>query len=365
MTLRRLFTLITLGLFSLPSCFGAPLRLPITYTTYPKAVRGVYAELEVDGQILTMFVDTGSEYTIIIWKDWLEEQYWDGYCNSLPIGCYKSSAIGKRGDITASVRFDDDVSVAIFKHKGSVTFGGTTVDNMFFGLIYDQHPPPDESDALNILGLTGSEDEYFPSFMEQLSQMSPSPVVGDTYAIYMRSSFFSLVPSGELLLGSGDPTLYYGALSFAKMTDVTERTVNIQMFHVGSGITTIGINQQTQIDSGTEDMYIPRLYINGLIKDLSQESDVTFYYDLGSKRWFFDCRYMSDLPTITFGFDAECDARLTLSRYNYARNGHYGCSLIFAADDDNIWIFPGRALIGNYVEFQPSQGKQQVSTYIS
>ncbi|KAF4664667.1 HEAT repeat-containing protein 2 [Perkinsus chesapeaki] len=136
-----------------------------------------------------------------------------------------------------------------------------------------------------------------------------SPVVDDTFAMYLKYPQTISSPSvGQLLLGDGDPSLYKKPIGFVEMTDEIEYKVSLNMMKVGEGVLTIGMNHEALLDTGSNYMYVPQLYINHLVNEITTQAStsagrqVPINFDQSRKSWVFDCANFNYMPAIVFGF---------------------------------------------------------------
>ncbi|KAF4690007.1 hypothetical protein FOZ60_000760 [Perkinsus olseni] len=322
---------------------GQVMKLETTYEDSPPYGFGLFHTLtDGRGQPTTALVDTGSNYFFFVWKDWYE-------------------AATKRSCRTdENLEFLDGTRMKVFQRKEKLAVGHTDVNDLIFGLIFDQDPPPTEESPISILGLSSNEgDANFPSLMKQLR--AKGFIGSSIFALYL---FPSSLPSidGGLLLGGGDSSLHMNPMPFTELlTGDGLYKVKLRTLQVGDAHITIGINEDVLLDTGTNFLLVSQIYYDKLIKDIKVQANkaagmtVPITFDSGRDVWTFPCQYLTIMPPLTFGLSAKGTVPLTMDYMNYARDDEGYCHFIIREEDDDSWTFPDRMLIGNYFEFQPDQ----------
>ncbi|EER11641.1 Renin-2 precursor, putative [Perkinsus marinus ATCC 50983] len=338
---------------------GETLKLDVKYEEMPMGFGLFHTLVDAYGQELHAHVDTGSGFFFLIWKNWLERAS-GRPCSEWAMGCYKCSKPCSVGKVTRTITFDDKYTVDIFQHKAKLTVGQVS-PILTFGLIFDQNPPVSQVVPTNSMGLGYDEGAVnFPSLMTQL--LSSKTVTTGIFALYLYppADPSKQTVDGGLLLGGGDPALYQGGLKYVDFSTDNKYMVNIDKLQVGDGHITLGINMNLHLDTGSNYLYVPKLYFDSLIKDIKAQTDkaagthVDFKFDPREEIWFFPCQYMSKLPLLRFDLGPKGITPFTMTYMNYARNTSNVCSLLISEDKGNIWYFLDRMLIGNYFEFDPT-----------
>ncbi|EER07789.1 Gastricsin precursor, putative, partial [Perkinsus marinus ATCC 50983] len=169
---------------------------------------------------------------------------------------------------------------------------------------------------------------------------------------------------GSLLLGGGSPRVYKGPLRFVPIVSSDSWAVMLSSVQVGSGHTTIGIKQHLLLDTGSNNMYVPKLYFSSLLRDISQQAsqaaktEVRIIYQPRHGVWAINCAYRKFMPSITFGLQApDEDVLITIDGWSYVPMRSGICYLQVRSTADDIWILPDYTLVGNYLEFQAAQNR--------
>ncbi|KAF4658641.1 hypothetical protein FOZ61_005480 [Perkinsus olseni] len=339
---------------------GQIMRLLTHYADSPPYGFGLFHTLANGrGQRTTALVDTGSDFFFFVWKDWYEAAT-KRSCSTIAAGCFKCEGPCAPKQPIKQGEYEDGVKIKVFQHKEKIKVGQTYVNDLVFGLIFDQAPPPTQESPISILGLAPDEgDPNFPSLMKQLR--AKGFIGSSIFALYLFPSSLPLLDGG-LLLGGGDPSLHMNPMHFTELrTGDGYYMVKLGTLQVGDAHKTIGINEDVTLDTGTNFLYVSKLYYDTVIKDIKAQANkaarktVPITFDSGRDVWTFPCQYLTVMPPLAFGLSAKGTVPLTMTYMNYARNDEGYCHFIIKKEDDNSWTFPDRMLIGNYFEFQPDQ----------
>ncbi|EER11643.1 Cathepsin D precursor, putative [Perkinsus marinus ATCC 50983] len=338
---------------------GETLKLELNYGYMRDYGFGLFTLVVADGKRLHTLVDTASDSFILIWKRWLEQA--SGLpCSAWLMGCYKCSKSCLKGKVTKVISFEDDYMVHIVEHKAKLTLGQVS-PILTFGLIFGQKPSISEVAPSNSMGLGYDKgDVNFPSLMTQL--LASKTVTTGTFALYLSppADPSHNYADGGLLLGGGDPALYEGGLKYVDFTSDKHYMVNLDKLQVGDGHITPGINMELYLDTGSNNLYVPKLYYNGLIEEIKAQTDkaagthVDFTFHTEDEMWQFPCEHIRKLPRLRFGLGPNGVTPFTMTYMNYARNISNVCALLISEDEGDYWLFGDRMLIGNYFEFDPT-----------
>ncbi|EER15935.1 Cathepsin D precursor, putative [Perkinsus marinus ATCC 50983] len=206
---------------------------------------------------------------------------------------------------------------------------------------------------------------YGPTLLGYQSLMSQlrSRVQSETFALYLRRNPRTGQTVGELLLGGGDPSLYVGPLRYAQLRDPQEFAVTLDTLQVGSGIMTIGINGAASVDTGSQALFVPPLYMDGLKKEILAQASAAARTSIrcrdipGRDACLFDCAYRRLFPVLTLGLNRNGDIPLLINNMLYTHEIAGVCSLMVAPTPGDTWLLPDFVVVDNYFEFQPSQGR--------
>ncbi|KAF4650777.1 hypothetical protein FOZ61_011047 [Perkinsus olseni] len=346
---------------------GQVIRLDIGYIHLPPYGCGLFYPMKAEQhQVMDILIDTGSEsdYFFFAWKQWYEKSTGES-CDHMPGGCYACDHPCTPREPMKNIEYEDGVAASIFQHKGKISVGTNPPIDLTFGLLYDQDPPPTLQAPVNTLGLGPYKgDPNFPSLMKQLQ--TAGKVKNGTFALCL----FPSPLMGVLMLGGGYPSLYKHPLQYVELGMASGYTVKLDTFQVGSAFKTIGIKEDVYLDTGRHFLYVSQPYYDKLIKDIKAEANkaahmtVPITFDPGRDVWTFPCQNMTIMPPLTFGLGPSGTVPLTMSYMNYAMNDKGHCYFIIKKGDDTSWAFPDRMLIGNYLEFQPEQGRVGIAPLV-
>ncbi|EER20091.1 Gastricsin precursor, putative [Perkinsus marinus ATCC 50983] len=350
---------------ALQGVMGVTLELPIFRMFMHNGDNNLYQPIQADGQPQNPIVDTGAPYVFFVWKDWYEQQTGTGACTTLTAQCY-SCIRSCSPQHTQTINFGGGVDVTIFQNAGKLSLGTTSYEGMTFGLVCGRSPPPPHAEPHASFGLAKISDPGYPSIMDQL--LKRRVIAQKVFALYLHpdqsgTSGFD----GSLLLGGGSSRVYKGPLRFVPTVSSNDWNVMLSSVQVGSGHTTIGIKQHLLLDTGSNNMYVPRLYFSSLLRDISQQASqaakakVKIAYQPGYGVWAINCAYREFMPSITFGLQAlQGDVLITIDSLSYVpmRSGICFLQIRVNADDaDDMWVLPDYTLVGNYLEFQAAQNR--------
>ncbi|EER03169.1 cathepsin D precursor, putative [Perkinsus marinus ATCC 50983] len=229
--------------------------------------------------------------------------------------------------------------------------------------MFKQDPPPTESEPISSLGLSlQSSGRTIPSFIGQLRSTGKIP--SNTFAFYLSSAGGKAPFNGELLVGGGDASKYVPPLQLIPFSTTVEGDYSVELGSVkvndAPQITTPG--DDILLDSGTNFFHVSPDYYDDITEDVKEQADkiagrpVDLEYDAGANLWRFSCVYMNALPPLSLGLGPQGTVPLKLTYLNYALDDNGSCFLLIKkGEEDEAWMLPAKAVIGNYYEFQPDQ----------
>ncbi|KAF4649540.1 hypothetical protein FOL47_002007 [Perkinsus chesapeaki] len=341
---------------------GQVLDLDIRYGNLGGYGIGLFCVVGFPGYEVSALVDTGSTSLFFVWKEWYEREVGVGACDALAAGCYSCPGIRPPDDPYVIV-IEDGMAVGVFNHEDSIKLGSVQIPRSSFGLICNQYPSPLVEKSISILGLAPFADGDFDSLLHQLANARPKRISSMTFAIYLKNDKF-----GKLLLGGGDPNLYKNPLRYVSFTSQEEYTVKLSYMQVGDGRLTIGIDQNVLLDTGSNSMYVPQIYFNGILSEIRSQAsnsagiEIKFTWDPDWRLYTFSCKQRAHFPAITFYFGAKGEVPLVLLHNNYVRQYRTTdqCGVIISTETSRTeprWTLPGDAFIGKYFEFHPEKGR--------
>lgn len=336
--------------------YGQVVRMNTEYTMVPVYGFTLLADISVDDQKMRALVDTGTSYLFFTWKQWYEAVTQPGACSQLVTGCVQSSA--PQGP-TTTLAYSEGTFVGIKGKTGKLTFGSTSAAPLRFGLVVSQQPSVDLIPPVNSVGLGRQPLADYPSLVKQLG----SKLGSDTFALYLKTDPHTGRTVGEVLLGGGDPSLYVAPLRFVQLRSQQEYIVTLGTLQVGSGIKTIGINGAAIVDSGTQGLIVPGLYIGGLKNDILAQASAAAGTRVectdipGLDVCVFECTYRKFFPHLELGLNPNGDVPILINNLLYARDTAGLCTLGLKTALGYTWTLPDFVLVGRYFEFQPSQGR--------
>ncbi|KAF4690003.1 hypothetical protein FOZ60_000756 [Perkinsus olseni] len=289
---------------------GQVMRLETHYEDSPLYGFGLFHTLtDGRGQPTSVLVDTGSNYFSFVWKDWYEAAT-KRSCSTMAAGCFECEGPCAPKEPTKNLEFLDGTRMKVFQRKEKLAVGHTDVNDLIFGLIFDQDPPPTEESPISILGLSSNEgDANFPSLMKQLR--AKGFIGSSIFALYLFPSSLPFIDGG-LLLGGGDSSLHIKPMPFTELlTGDGLYKVKLHTLQVGDGHMTIGINEDVLLDTGTNFLLVSQIYYDKLIKDIKAQANkaagmtVPITFDSGRDVWTFPCQYLTIMPPLTFGLCEE------------------------------------------------------------
>ncbi|KAF4653324.1 hypothetical protein FOL47_010593 [Perkinsus chesapeaki] len=364
--LRRLLLVLTLLTIrrerqSVASGTGV-LKVDISYMHILGYGYSVFGRLAIRGEYFWVIVDTGSPNIFFVWKEWYESDF--GSCSYFRFGCYTCPKTCNPSEHKQDfINFADGTVVCVFDYNDTISIGQEDVPNLHFGLVSGQDPRHRLKKPFNLLGLSPYVKGDFNSLLDQLMSSSTKPIAAKVFGLYLVERKDSI--SGKLLLGGGDPGIYKGPLRYVKLNSKDDYTVTVAAkIQVGVDLLDLGIICDALLDTGANSIRVPQAEgcFQRLIKGIQQEAsrasiDVPFTWDAEAGLWTFPCAYHATMPRLTFWLGSKGDVPLTLTYTNYVRNIGNSCALIIRQTKKTRWTLPGEAIIGNYVEFRPEEGR--------
>ncbi|KAF4673553.1 hypothetical protein FOL47_010461 [Perkinsus chesapeaki] len=236
------------------------------------------------------------------------------------------------------------------------------VDDLSFGLIGGQAPPPGESPPANCLGLEPDRENQYLSIINQLRLRRK--LSSASFTLYLRATAGTDEFKGTLILGGMDPTQYTIPLRYVPLLRLSDYAVTLRNIHIQEGATVPAIDQAAVIRTGRHFIGIPQVYFSDLAKHFAAAAakiagrpvDVTWNDE--EESYMVDCDLRIYLPTLTLylGSDGE-PTPLLLTHQNYVRKftRYTDCTVMITMVNGSEWELPDSILIGNYIEFQPNE----------
>ncbi|KAF4677279.1 hypothetical protein FOL47_002518 [Perkinsus chesapeaki] len=338
---------------------GTVMSLGITYRESPRTGYAIYGPLSVNKQPMVAIVDTGSTSTLLVWKEWYELFTGLGACRTFMFVCFSCS------DPRGPPRVFKVRNTQLFAFEYSANVFGA--DDISFGLIGGQDPPPPMFPSANYLGLKPDIDGTGFSLMDQLR--SKRVLKTATFTLFLRPTKESDIFRGKLILGGVDPTQYVIPLRYVPLLSIDDYVVELRSLSIQAGRTTLGINQRATIRTGDNYIRIPSIYSTGLVQALAgaasnirgQKVDIVF--DGKRNSYIVDCPLRKYLPSLTFYLGPDGDVPLEISSQGYVRKfvGAQPCTVMIMPLEGYTWQLPAGALVGNYIEFQPVDNRLGVA----
>ncbi|KAF4652827.1 hypothetical protein FOL47_010843 [Perkinsus chesapeaki] len=310
------------------------------------------------GDIWAM-IDTGSPSTYFLWKDWYEEELVPGACRKPGVGCYTCPTPCPPLN-PFWITYHDGDRVRVFLYNGTVPLSSTNVRNLQFGLTCGQQPPPTVRQAESILGL-GPRPATAGGIpiLQQLVSRSPKVIGAKVFALYLKRKPWAIDHFGELLLGGGDRRMYKDDLRYVRFTSLIEYIVRLESIQTGEATWSLREYVDLIIDTGADTFYVGQRYYDTLIEGFKREaakSGVTLTWNDRLRRWTANCTQREALPLVTYWLGTE-KVPLNLTPRSYTRLSRGICYLNIAPTRGSVWYLPGQALVGNYFEFRPDEGR--------
>ncbi|KAF4714711.1 hypothetical protein FOZ63_025543, partial [Perkinsus olseni] len=212
------------------SCREKLVRMTISpqKTTASATSAELMADLKVDGQDVTVQVDTGSLYTFFVEKQWYERTR-PGGCAELKFKCYDCDPSSCHEGPTKTHEFSGGSQVTVFQHSGTVDFGTASADGIDFGLVVGCNESP-----FAALGLSPPSAKSKPGLAWQAD------------------------PSGELILGGEDKSKYGGPLKYVRVVNKEEQSIMVTDLGIGDASKNrIKVSQAGYFDTGTNVIEMP------------------------------------------------------------------------------------------------------------
>ncbi|KAF4680800.1 hypothetical protein FOZ60_012977 [Perkinsus olseni] len=312
---------------------GQTLTLETTYGNVPGYGYALLGEIEVDGQTMHALIDTGTSAFFLVWDYWFLR------------------ALRQSRQLPTWTRRPVD----IFEHQGTLQHRGAIIGTVKFGLVVG-HESPDDSPPFHSIGLGRQVNPGYPSLRAQLQGSG----ISDVFALYLIGVQGVGLVKGRLVLGGGDPSVYTAPLTYISLEQQSLYAVRLATWQVGGGIKTVGVNQPAVFDTGAEGLFVPKFHFDDLVKAIIDQvsraagTKVAFTWVSALSIYTFDCTYLPSLPPIEIGLGHAGQAPIVFS--NYARMTGDTCSLAITDGSNQFWTLPPSILIGNYFQFEPSNG---------
>ncbi|KAF4666017.1 hypothetical protein FOL46_003321 [Perkinsus olseni] len=318
----------------------------------------VVAKLKVDNEEIFAVVDSGAWHLFFVWKHWYESVHPKG-CETLLFKCYECSPAPCTPGVTTKITFVDGTTVSIFKESGQALFNGrkTSID---FGLIANYKAGTGSVEPHASLGLgrvLKPESKYRPL----IEQLTTKKVIGSSaFSLYLKPGG---PPTGQLILGGDDPTLYKGPLTFLDL--VEDDLVAFTGFGVGGASCPKVVAQgKADLDTGTQSFIVPQSLYDEIIGYLgtrgSKKVPIT---KSGPELYQVACSDRQYMPDITFflrGAKGE-DVPLVVTPDVYVRPPmdpeQDECLILISAAPEGIWVLGNPVLIGRYFYYHWEENK--------
>ncbi|KAF4707509.1 hypothetical protein FOZ63_014745 [Perkinsus olseni] len=256
----------------------------------------VMADLKVDGQDITVLVDTGSPYTFFVEKQWYERTH-PGGCAELKYKCYDCPSSSCHKGPTKTYEFFDGSEVTVLQHSGTIDFGTASAGGIDFGLVVGCNESP-----WGALGLSPSSAKSKPN-VPLIYQLLAKPksqrlIEKSVFSVYLKAG---KDPSGELILGGEDKGKYTGLLKYVKVVNKEEQSIMVTDLGIGDASKNrIKVSQAGYLDTGTNIIEMPdklKMPVLQLLRTAGKRS-VTITEDGGL--YGLHCGDIENLPSITF-----------------------------------------------------------------
>ncbi|KAF4724225.1 hypothetical protein FOZ63_006851 [Perkinsus olseni] len=318
----------------------------------------VVAKLKVDNEEIFAVVDSGAWHLFFVWKHWYESVHPKG-CETLLFKCYECSPAPCTPGVTTKITFVDGTTVSIFKESGQALFNGgkTSID---FGLIANYKAGTGSVEPHASLGLgrvLKPESKYRPL----IEQLTTKKIIGSSaFSLYLKPGG---PPTGQLILGGDDPTLYKGPLTFLDL--VEDDLVTFTGFGVGgASYPKVVVQGKADLDTGMQSFIVPQSLYDEIIGYLgtrgSKKVPIT---KSGPELYQVACSDRQYMPDITFflkGAKGE-DVPLVVTPDVYVKppmeTEQDKCLILFSVEPQGIWVLGNPVLIGRYFYYHWEENK--------
>ncbi|KAF4695750.1 hypothetical protein FOZ60_003345 [Perkinsus olseni] len=352
--------------------------------TFP--VEDDHVEMEIDGQELTLLLDTGSNAILVNDGVWYEGKYGKGTCGDPRAACYFCP--GRRTCLDAGMsvfglRFVQGQVFRFVLRSGSITLGERSIDGVEFGVVVDFVPPPSHEGARSpgILGMgLVSADNPLTSLLQQLKYKS----VIDKLSLSIRTQPSGKVGiSGRVVLGKvveGGLGMQLTSLEMCDKVRWNRVTVRVSaMAILGSnwnllhtqGSDELGRNSSRlgYVDSGTRDILVPDAaqFVYAIIEYAKERIKLDrFWRNPGRARpifekktntgshWFIDEGVLKFFPTLVFTVGSNRSIAVAIPARDYARCMRGWCVLGIASHQEDRVLLgaPFLRACDAYVDFE-------------
>ncbi|KAF4690012.1 hypothetical protein FOZ60_000765 [Perkinsus olseni] len=254
------------------------------------------ASLKVDGQDVTVLVDTASPFTFFVEKQWYERTHAGG-CAELKYKCYDCPSSSCSKGPTKTYEFFDGLQVTVFQHSGTAGFGTASADGIDFGLVVGCNRRP-----FAALGLSPPSDKSRPNvpFIYQLLAKPKSQrlIERSVFSVYLNAG---KDPSGELILGGEDKSKYTGPLRYVRVVKKEEQSIMVTDLGIGHDCKNrIKVLQVGYLDTGTNVIAMPDKFKTPVLQLLrtAGKKPVTITENAGF--YELSCGDIENLPPLIF-----------------------------------------------------------------
>ncbi|KAF4691253.1 hypothetical protein FOZ63_000815 [Perkinsus olseni] len=331
------------------SCGEKLVRMTISpqKTTVSATSAELMADLKVDGQDITVLVDTGSPYTFFVEKQWYERTH-PGGCAELKFKCYDCDPSSCHEGPTKTHEFFGGSQVTVFQHSGTVDFGTASADGIDFGLVVGCNESPFA--ALGLSPPSAKSKPYVPLIYQLLAKPKSQRLIEKSvFSVYLNAG---KDPSGELILGGEDKSKYTGPLRYVKVVNKEEQSIMVTDLGIGDASKNrIKVSQAGYLDTGTNVIEMPDKLKTPVLQLLrtAGKKPVTITENAGF--YELSCGDSENLPSITFFLKEDSllpnKVPLEIPPASYV-NADVDSSCTLAIEFAGTWLLGLPTLIGNY-----------------
>ncbi|EER01782.1 hypothetical protein Pmar_PMAR015524 [Perkinsus marinus ATCC 50983] len=302
--------------------------------------------LKVDGEDVTVLVDTGSPFTYFVWRHWYESTN-PGGCEKIIYKCYECNPAPCHEGPKKHVKFIDGTYVNVFFYSGKVNFGSFTASGIDFGLLAGTNGGA--SAALGLAPRSPSAKPYVPLINQLLAlPKSERPIEKSIFSVYLNAASH---PTGELILGGQDKSKYIGSLKYMKV-NMVEETVKMSGLGIGDVAKhRIRVSAEGHVDTGCNYIGLPERLKGSVLKLLATVGDKPVKIEENSGVYEVSCGDAKYLPPITFFvkgtglFPSDVSIEVLPSSY-VVQESESSCFLAILFDD--MWILGLPTVFGHY-----------------
>ncbi|KAF4667616.1 hypothetical protein FOL47_003455 [Perkinsus chesapeaki] len=309
------------------------------------------AKVKIDDEELHLLVDTGSQYTFGVWKTWYEEKV-PGGCDKLIYKCYECKPPPCTKGPTKTIEFADGTEADIFQQSGSLDLNQLGSKLISFGLVSRYTSPYSIHAGLGLGPATASIKPYTP-ILKQLEGVLPSTA----FSLYLRPGD---KPSGQLILGGQDPSLYQGPIVNFNFDEFYG--IQLSGFRVGDDSYSVDpASGDIEIDTGASDFLVPWWALQKIVEYLKTRGTKQVEINKIDDVYEVACDDVKYLPPLTIFLKDSIgkDTPLTLSPEVYvlppAEPGKASCLLIITDSSSGDWVLGCNVLVGRYFYFNYDQ----------